>query len=207
MARKKSAKGQESSPAKTSPLYQFKITLLGTKPSVWRRIQVHEGTLDDLHAHIQNAMGWTNSHLHQFEINGETYGDPDLLDDGYDDFDCVDSTRTKLSKVIPKDANQLRFRYEYDFGDSWDHEILFEGRVPPDVDKKYPQCVDGERACPPEDIGGVWGYVEFLKAIRDPKHERHAEFLEWCGPFDPDAFDPAEATKLMWAGLPSWIED
>lgn len=202
MAKKKLTKGRGSSATATGRLYQFKITLLGTKPPIWRRIQVPDSTLDELHLHIQSAMGWTNSHLHQFDIDGERYGDPDLLDDGFGDFDCVDSTRTKLSKLIPAKSSKVRFRYEYDFGDGWEHEILFEERVTPEENQDYPRCVAGKRACPPEDIGGVWGYVEFLEAINDPKHERHAEFLEWCGPFDPEAFDPEEATKLMREGLP-----
>jgi hypothetical protein len=189
----------------TDVLYQFKITLWGSEPVIWRRIQVQDCTLDELHEHIQTAMGWTNSHLHQFEINGERYGDPELLDDGFEDFDCVGSTRTMLSDVLPKRGKRFVFTYEYDFGDGWEHEVLLEGRPPVEKGKKYPVCLEGERACPPEDVGGVWGYQEFLAAIADPEHEEHETFLEWCGgSFSPAEFDPVGATRRMVKGLPDW---
>lgn len=137
--------GKESSP---SNVYQFKITLLGSKPPIWRRIQVHDCTLVKLHEHIQTAMGWTNSHLHDFEIKGKRYGDPELLDDGFDDFECEDSTITFLSDILPAKGKKFRFRYEYDFGDGWEHDILFEGYPPVDPKAKYPLCLEGERACP-----------------------------------------------------------
>jgi hypothetical protein len=98
----------------TERLYQFKITLLESNPPIWRRIQVRQCTLDKLHQHIQLAMGWTNSHLHQFEIDGERYGDPELIDDGFEDFECVDSTVTKISKVVPQEGSRFQFTYEYD---------------------------------------------------------------------------------------------
>jgi hypothetical protein len=186
-------------------LYQFKITLLGTKPPIWRRIQVKDGTLDKLHEHIQTAMGWTNSHLHQFEIDGERFGDPELLDDGFSDSDCIDSTVAKLSEVVPEDGGRFRFLYEYDFGDGWAHEILFEGCVHAEPNGRYPLCVEGARACPPEDVGGVGGYEEFLEALADPKHEQHDDFVRWSGGhFDSEKFDPKEATKHMKRGLPNW---
>lgn len=186
-------------------IYQFKITLLGAEPPIWRRIQVQDCTLDKLHEHIQTAMGWTNSHLHQFEIDGERYGDPELLDDGFDDFECVDSTKTNLSQILPTTGKRFAFKYEYDFGDGWEHEILFEGSPPLDPKAKYPLCVEGERACPPEDCGGIWGYGDFLEAIRNPKHEEHENMLEWIGGrFDPDEFHAKKATKAMKKGLPDW---
>ncbi|MFH1304708.1 MAG: plasmid pRiA4b ORF-3 family protein, partial [Planctomycetota bacterium] len=132
-------------------LYQFKITLLGIEPPIWRRIQVQDCTLDKLHEHIQTAMGWDNMHLHQFEIKGERYGDPDLLDDGFGAFHCFDSTATILSQILPRTKKRFSFKYEYDFGDGWEHEILFEGRPSPQKKRKYPLCLEGEQACPPED--------------------------------------------------------
>ena len=185
-------------------LFQFKITLNDSQPAIWRRIQVHDCTLDELHEHIQTAMGWTNSHLHQFEIDGQRHGNPELLDDGFMDFECVNSTVTRISDIVPSDGRRFRFLYEYDFGDDWEHEVLFEGCPPAESGRQYPLCVEGERACPPEDVGGVWGYAEFLQALADPRHERHDQLLEWSGPFDPDAFDAAEATRVMQAGLPAW---
>lgn len=118
------AKANKSKPSDT--LYQFKITLLSAKPPIWRRIQVKDCTLDELHEHIQTAMGWTNSHLHQFDIKGKRYGDPELLDDGFEDFDGGDSTKMNLSQILPKTGKQFTFKYEYDFGDGWEHEVMFE---------------------------------------------------------------------------------
>lgn len=185
-------------------IYQFKITLLESSPPIWRRIQVQDCTLDKLHEHIQTAMGWTNSHLHQFDIGGQRYGDPGLLDDGFEDFECVDSVVTSISDILPETGKRFAFQYEYDFGDGWEHEVLYEGSPPLEKGKKYPLCLEGERACPPEDVGGVWGYAEYLDALADPKHECHADYMEWSGPFDPDDFDPKQATRVMRKGLPDW---
>ena len=197
------AKSEKSKP--TDALYQFKITLLNAEPPIWRRIQVQDCTLDKLHEHIQTAMGWTNSHLHQFEIKGERYGDPQLLDDGFDDFECTDSTKTLLSDIVPKSRKRFSFLYEYDFGDSWEHEVLFEGSPPLEKVKKYPLCLEGERACPPEDCGGVWGYADLLEAIRNKRHEEHESMLEWIGSrFNAEEFDAKQATKAMKKGLPDW---
>ena len=195
----------KSKPRKSKPtncIYQFKITLLEAQPPIWRRIQVEDCTLDKLHLHIQRAMGWTNSHLHQFEIGGQTYGDPELLEDVGE---YQDSTTILLSEILPTGRKQLRFKYEYDFGDGWLHEVLFEGCPEPEKGKKYPICLEGERACPPEDCGGIWGYFDFLEAIADPKHEEHEAMLEWIGgKFDPEMFDAKQATKEMKKGLPDW---
>jgi hypothetical protein len=197
-------KSQHRSQPNLDVLYQFKITLLDSNPPVWRRIQVQDCTLDRLHEHIQTAMGWTNSHLHQFDIKGQRYGDPELLGDGFEDFECVDSTVTMVGDILPQAGKRFAFKYEYDFGDGWEHEVLYEGRPPLEKRKKYPLCLEGERACPPEDVGGVWGYAEYLEALADPQHECHDEYMEWSGPFDPDYFDPKKATREMKKGLPDW---
>jgi hypothetical protein len=191
----------------SSTIYQFKITLKGIEPPIWRRIQTKDCTLDKLHEHIQTAMGWTNSHLHQFEINGVRHGDPQLIYEGWEEEGPpVNSRRLKISKIVPADSEQFSFDYEYDFGDGWQHEILFEGCLPADKGTRYPLCIEGERACPPEDVGGIYGYQEFLEAIADPKHEEHDSYLQWSGPFDPDAFDTQAATREMRKGLPNWRE-
>lgn len=186
-------------------LYQFRVTLIDSEPPIWRRIQVRDCTLDKFHERIQTAMGWTNSHLHEFNINGERYGDPQLLDEGFDhEANDVDSTQARLSEIVPRSGKRFRFRYEYDFGDGWRHEVLFEGCLPAEKGQRYPVCVEGERACPPEDVGGIWGYCDYLKALADPDHERHAEMLQWRGPFDAEEFDAAKRTKAMRRGLPNW---
>lgn len=188
-------------------VFQFKITLKNIEPPIWRRIQVKECMLDKLHEHIQTAMGWTNSHLHQFKIGGVLYGDPQLLYEGWEDETLpVNSLRTKLSKIVPKDGKRFQFDYEYDFGDGWEHEILFEVFLPAEKGTRYPLCLEGERACPPEDVGGTYGYQEYLRAMANPKHKRHKEFMEWSGPFDPEKFDAKAVTKRMQRGLPNWRE-
>jgi hypothetical protein len=192
-------------PRLTGALYQFRITLLDVNPPVWRRIQVHDGTLDTLHEHIQTSMGWTNSHLHHFRIGGKLYGDPMLMEETFEELNYADSTTTLLSDVLPKDGKPFRFEYEYDFGDGWQHEILFEGNPRAEPGRRYPLCLEGQRACPPDDVGGAWGYIDFVAAITDPEHEEHDEMREWVGrDFDPEAFDPAAATRAMKRGLPDW---
>lgn len=198
-------KPKTTKPQKSDLLYQFKITLLGWTPPIWRRIQVQDCTLDTLHEHIQMAMGWTNSHLHEFVIKRKRYGDLDLLDDGFEDFQCEDSTTTMLSDILPKTGKQFVFKYKYDFGDGWEHEVRYEGSPPVEKAQKYPLCLEGERACPPEDCGGIWGYEHFLEAIRDPKHEEHEHMLWWIGgSFDSEAFDANQASMAMKKGLPNW---
>jgi hypothetical protein len=188
-------------------IYQLRIALKDLKPVIWRRIQVRDCTLDRLHEHIQTSMGWTNSHLHQFQINDALYGDPLLLEENFDDCSYADSRVTPLSKVLPKSGARFPFEYEYDFGDSWLHEVLFEGCLRADPGQRYPLCLEGERACPPEDVGGTSGYTEFVMAIRNANHEEHEEYLTWVGgSFDPEAFDPEQTTKKMIRGLSSWRE-
>jgi len=129
-------------------------------------------------------MGWFNCHLHQFVVDGEYYSIPSP-----EDFEpVIDERRFTLEKIAP--SVKRKFIYEYDFGDSWEHEVVVEKIISPEVSEKYPQCIQGKGACPPEDVGGVWGYESFLEAIEDPKHEEHDSYLEWVGgAFDPKAFD------------------
>ncbi len=199
---------QEEKPVSASAsgeVYQFKITLLDSTPPIWRRIQVADETLDQFHEQIQAAMGWSDSHLHHYRIEGKLYADPMLMQESFEELEYSDSTKVRLSEILPKRGGRYRFEYEYDFGDSWLHEIQFEGRVPVEAGKKYPICLDGARACPPEDVGGVWGYQDLLEAISDPRHEAHQEMREWVGrKFDPEAFSPVGATRRMKRGLPNW---
>jgi len=194
---------KRSRPSSKQAVYQFKISLRDCKPLIWRRIQVQDCTLDKLHESIQTAMGWTNSHLHHFRVGKQLYGDPEVMQENFEDLGYKDSTKTMISNILPVDGKRFSFSYEYDFGDSWEHEIRFEGACEPTAASKCPVCIEGERACPPEDCGGVWGYADLLEAINDKKHERHDELLEWLGEsFDPDAFDSHEATERMKTGMP-----
>lgn len=200
------AKRATGQPAKTGLLYQFKVTLIDSHPPIWRRILVPEGTLDQLHEAIQTAMGWTNSHLHQFEIGQRRYGDPGMLnDDIFIDDELVNSRETALGELFSGKRPPRKILYTYDFGDNWHHEVAFEGMQDAEAGKQYPLCLAGKRACPPEDCGGLWGYANMLEAIRNPKHEDHELYAEWLDEdFDPEAFSADEATKAMRKGLPNW---
>ena len=137
-------------------------------------------------------------------IQGRRCGDPELLDDGFEPFKRLDSTKTLISAVLPADGAPLSFEYHYDFGDSWVHDVLFEGCPAPQPGVTYPQCLEGARACPPEDVGGVFGYAEYLEAMADPSHERHKEMRDWNGPFKPEAFNRDMVTHVMQEGMPDW---
>lgn len=179
------------------PIYQLKITLIDSRPPIWRRIQVKDCTLDELHTFIQTAMGWENAHLHRFEINGERYGDPRFLDDDFGEFRVIDSLQTELSEILPSDEQPFAFLYVYDFGDYWVHEVQFESPVKAEIIRQPPICLEGERACPPEDVGGIWGYKNSLEAITDPDHEEHEHYVEWGAGHDPEVFNVEETTERM----------
>jgi hypothetical protein len=170
--------------AHPSTVYQLKITLKDIKPPIWRRVIVPDCSLDDLHEIIQITMGWESTHLCSFKIGDIEFTHPEM-DDG--ELNMEDSTATSLSGVILNEKQKLR--YSYDFGDGWQHEIVVEKIGKPETGRSYPECIKGTRACPPEDVGGPWGYMGYLEAIADPDHEQHEEFLDWRGEFDPEAFD------------------
>jgi hypothetical protein len=181
-------------------VYEIQVTLLGTRPPVWRRILVPGNlTLGRLHAVLQIAMGWPGGHMHQFRIGGKRYGDmADEMDDGeslfdgdQDDLTVGRAFKTPRPKVI----------YEYDFGDSWEHELKVVKVHPPEAAPGFgPECVAGERACPPEDCGGIPGYEHLLEVLADPQHEEHKDLSAWVaetveGPFDPGRFDRAAVNR------------
>ena len=172
-------------------IYQLKVTLEGSNPSIWRKIQVPgKFSLYKLHQALQIAMGWTDSHLHQFTIHGDNYSIPGE----YDLAPVIDERKHALWKIIPYE--KMHFSYEYDFGDGWTHLIEVEKVLPHDPKFKRPVCLDGARACPPEDIGGIGGYEYFQKAIADPGHEEHDSYADWIdADFNPEAFDLAEVNK------------
>jgi hypothetical protein len=184
-SKKKRAQAPVAEIAAPNSIYQLKVTLIDSHPAIWRRIQVGDNILlPQLHGVLQLAMGWTNSHLHSFQVGKQTFAEPSP-----DDFIPVTDYRTvRLNQVAPEVKD--RFIYLYDFGDSWEHEISVEKILSSEKDAQYPRCLDGKRACPPDDVGGVWGYEDFVKAIRDPRHPEHDEMLEWVGgKFDPEKFD------------------
>jgi hypothetical protein len=149
-------------PPDSGRFYQLKVTLEGIRPSIWRRIQAPGNiTLPGLHAILQIAMGWTNSHLHGFKVEEQFYTEPspDFAEDR-----VMDERPVRLNQIAPEVG--AKFFYEYDFGDSWKHALVVEQILPPDPDAAYPRCIDGKRACPLEDVGGIPGYAEFLAAIR-----------------------------------------
>lgn len=183
-------------------IFQLKIQLAGIRPPVWRRLLVPgEIDLGELHHVIQTAFGWTNSHLHQFDIGAARYGTPDP-DWGPDD--VADESRAKLFRLVEEGS---RLTYTYDFGDNWEHHVTVEKVLDAQPGTRYPNCSAGRRACPPEDVGGPWGYGDFLQALNDPKHEEHEQWSEWVdGSFDPDAFDlgPTDAAldAFAWGASP-----
>jgi hypothetical protein len=172
--------------ATTDTVFQIKITLEYIDPPIWRRIQTTDCTLDELHELIQVTMGWEFEHLYRFDIGGVEYGDPDMLRDD----DMEDACDTLLSEVLPARNRRPRFRYEYDFGDGWLHQLIVEERFPAQEGVAYPRCVAGQRACPPEDCGGPGRYHILVEAIRNPDHPEHEDLLDWLGDeFDPARFD------------------
>lgn len=199
--------------AQPTQIHELKITLKDSKPPIWRQVAVPSNIrLSDLHHVIQIVMGWTNSHLHQFVVRNikpkptteelrklfqteqwdkleqsmsrdRCISDPRMELDG-----AEDERKVMLSELAP--TVKSKFIYEYDFGDGWKHQIEVVKITPPAEGAQYPLCLKGKLACPPEDCGGIWGYYDMLKALKDPKHPQHEEFREWLGgKFDPERFD------------------
>mgnify|MGYP001213415068 FL=1 len=194
----------DSAATNTRQIYRFKISLRETKPLIWRRIETPDVTLEKLHELIQTSMGWTNSHLHQFKVGVDRYTDPRFLRNDGEDFGATSYKGIRISDLVSQHGENLRLTYEYDFGDSWLHDIELESQAEADPKQKYPRCIDGAQACPPEDVGGVYGFEEYVGIITNPNDEQYGEMLEWNGPFDPAAFNPERATRAMKKGLPKW---
>jgi len=181
-------------PKKMNTVFQIKVTLMGIAPLIWRRIQTKDCTLAELHDLLQVTMGWEFEHLYRFIIGGVEYADLEMASQE----DAQDACDTNLSEILPARNRRPRFDYEYDFGDQWMHQLVVEERFPPEQGVKYPICVAGQRACPPEDCGGTWGYPDFVEAISNPDHRRHEEMLEWVGgEFDPERFDLESVNKTL----------
>ena len=172
--------------------YQLRISLKEYTPTIWRRLLIPGGTsLAKLHTIFQAAMGWDDYHLHCFEIGGVRYGVPDP-EFGLTD---VDDTKVRLADLV---GERARFEYQYDFGDDWHHEVIIESVSNLTQVLKCAVCLDGQRSCPPEDVGGAYMYSMVLEAAIDPNHEDHDEYVNWIPPgFDPDAFDLAATNAAL----------
>lgn len=178
-------------------ILQLCVSLEDVEPRIWRRIQVPDSfTLKQLHRVIQLAMGWQDSHLHDFTVSGKRYGEPDPEDDT----NIIDERTVRLRDLPLSIGGSMR--YSYDFGDNWRHQVVIEKRLAPNPELIYPVCIAGERSAPPEDVGGAGGYADFLEAIADPDHEDHDANLEWMGGlFDPEAFSVTEVNERLRRSL------
>jgi Plasmid pRiA4b ORF-3-like protein len=171
-------------------VFRLKVTLKGSRPPIWRRLEVEPGiTLFQLHRVLQRAMGWTDSHLHQFWKGRTCYGSPDP------EFGMHRQSERQTHLLEVFDGLKDRIVYEYDFGDGWEHDVVLEAVVRRTAET--PRVLDGRGACPPEDVGGIGGYYAFLEAVQNPAHPEHEEMLEWHGPFDPEAFDVGQVNKTF----------
>ena len=181
----------------TAAIVRLKVTLDDVEPKVLRRIEVPvDIKLDRLHLTLQAALGWTNSHLFEIRARDTGWGlpSPDWPDGP------LDARKAKLIDVL-EDVGTKTLRYLYDFGDGWEHTIKIERMTNPEPDVAYPRLIEAAGRCPPEDVGGPWGYGEIIEALEDPGHERHAKIREWLGDdFDPHAFD-AQPLKAEVAAL------
>jgi len=176
--------------------FQLKVTLRGIRPPIWRRLRI-PGTanLRQVHDALQVALGWTNSHLHQFRVGRQTFGmaDPEAPE-------TTDERRVRLCDVATEKSKLI---YDYDFGDGWEHDVVVE-RVEP-ARSPVLECLDGRRARPPEDCGGPHGYAELMVTLANPKHPEHAEMLQWVGPYwQPEDFDLELVNKRLRAIGTRW---
>ncbi len=173
-------------------IIRVSITLLDVDPAIWRRIEAPAiMTLEGLHDVIQVLMGWADYHLHHFQFGDVMYGVP-----ASDDHEMNDGRKVQLWTLV--DDGERTFQYLYDYGDGWCCILVLEAVAPVRSGVSYPRITEGARRGPPEDVGGPWGYAEFLEAIADPKHERHKELVEWSGgDFDPQQFDIDEINRRL----------
>ncbi|MFC2118240.1 plasmid pRiA4b ORF-3 family protein [Bacteroidota bacterium] len=180
-------------------IYTLKVTLMEIKPEIWRRFTVSSDVLlPKLHQMLQTIMGWTNSHLHQFIKDEKIYCEPSP----YDEMNSIDYRNISLEKFLKKEGDQII--YEYDFGDGWRHNITLEKII------KVPLCLEGERACPPEDCGSFPGYENLVEIIKDPSHKEYNDYMTWLGgSYDPELFEKEKINKLLrkkYYGMPT-IDD
>ncbi len=181
----------------TKKIYQIKIALKESKPKIWRRLLVPSDLLlSHFHEVIQVTMGWTNSHLHQFIKNKTYYTEKMIGDDLWDEMGNIDYSGMKISDLLKKEKDKII--YEYDFGDSWKHDITLEKIEESEINDYRPICLTGKNNCPPEDCGGIWGYNDMLEILKQPDHEEYEEYVEWLGEeYDPKYFDKNEINKIF----------
>lgn len=181
-------------PRKDAGTFRIRIELLHIQPAVWRELRVPANiSLGGLHEIIQTAMGWLGYHLHEFIAGEERFGD---LQAEWDEPDLRDEIECPMSDILRRPGDRLE--YVYDFGDGWRHLVTLLAADPPGSHDERLHCLDGAGQCPPEDVGGVPGYMEFLQAVRDRAHPEHAQAVRWAGgDFDPEYFDPAEVNESL----------
>ena len=180
--------------------YQFKTTIKNIQPPIWRRLLLpSDATFWELHIAIQDSFGWTDSHLHQFTVgstwdrNSQYVCLPTPEDDFPYEKEPLDESKTPLSDLLSERKGAVT--YEYDFGDSWEHQIVLEKILPFDPKEIYPEVIAGKRACPWEDSGGPFGYQEKIKILQNKNHEEHKDIADWLGvedfnELDIESFDP-----------------
>lgn len=180
-------------------IYQIKVTLRDSKPSIWRRILVSSNAnLGTLHQILQAIMEWNDYHLHAFTVGKTTYSDPAF------EMDASDEKRTKLNQIVT--GPKFKFTYEYDFGDSWRLELVVEKVLPFDRDQPLPRVIAAERASPLEDSGGVGGYARLVEILKNPEHQEYADMVDWIlgyeepeeeFQFDAEAYDLDAINKQL----------
>lgn len=177
-------------------IYRFKISLDYIKPVIWREIEVaSDSTFYQFHLVIQEAMGWMNSHLHEFSDGSFRIGDTSEDACEWGEPADWDEKKKRLNQFFSEEKKKIK--YVYDFGDDWRHTITLKSIKEKEDGVTYPRCINGARACPPEDCGSFFGYEHLLEILADPKHEEYEEMKEWSGDYDPEYFDKEEATEGM----------
>lgn len=184
----------------TGRVARLTITLLGTEPAVWRRIEVPaDSTFSELHSFLNLAMGWEDCHLHEFRFGERLVGGPELNDGAGPE---VESEEEVTLADALADGHRM-VSYTYDFGDDWHHTVRIDAVEDAEEGVFYPRCIDGARACPPEDVGGAHGYAVFVDAMADPHHPEHADQALWyeevygADAFEPEAFDIEAVSRLL----------
>jgi hypothetical protein len=187
-------------------VYYLRVTLEDSKPAIWRDILVpNDLTLEGLHYVIQIVMGWGNCHLHQFIAENVLYTNGSLrnTDDEYGLLDAEELERQDrnekqytVAHLLSKENDDII--YEYDLGDSWTHQVKLKKILPVDANAHQPRCIKGEKACPPEDCGGIWGYTDMLDTLRTTENSENTQLLTWFGEdFNPDHFDIEAVNRTL----------